>query len=164
MDDPSYVYKLCDNKWLVIMKKNTDTKTNESRSNCVDTEYAKFRASQLDVIMIINVNDGTNVESIDNTYINVYGDKESHIMYTVNKRVEADNFDTELNEVCSNGIHYFKSIKAAYFYRNVNKVPSGYTGEWYSWHDNGRKRDYGRYKNGRLIGSLLKWDYHGNGI
>src|SRR5579871_6849761 len=66
--DMSYVYKLCNDaetkkpldkkkEWLVILQKPDNVKTNEARSNVVDSnkKHAKFRANEMIVIEIINI-------------------------------------------------------------------------------------------------------------
>lgn len=108
-----YVYKLCCSEWLVIMKKLPSTKTNETRTNIhtTSTGSAKFRASKLHVVKIINIHNATTCDSIINHNY-------AHTVYTVGKIVVPDAFDSNLNSVCTNGIHYFKTIKAALMYRH----------------------------------------------
>src|SRR5690606_2118713 len=64
-NNQDYIYKSCFDKlsknkykckWLIVMKKVSDTITNESRSGVSDKDYAMFRANRLLVVAIINKN------------------------------------------------------------------------------------------------------------
>src|SRR5690348_3690982 len=57
IDDEAYVYKMILDTYIVVMKKLPTTITNEKRTNVVDAAHAKFRASELEVVFIVNVND-----------------------------------------------------------------------------------------------------------
>src|SRR5579872_7449727 len=53
-----YVYKGCifdDDPYLIVLKKRSKTKSNETRKNVTNSLYAEFRADTLDVIAIINI-------------------------------------------------------------------------------------------------------------
>ena len=88
-----------------------DTITNESRTNVIDHIYAKFRGNQFLVIDIINKFDiNKHIGEIQNsTYTH------NIIKYKKGEMVKSNSFDENLNNVCSNGIHYFKSIEPALF-------------------------------------------------
>jgi antitoxin component YwqK of YwqJK toxin-antitoxin module len=156
--DDSYVYKICCDllsnngkyrEWLVIMQKINDTVTNEGRTNVVDAAYAKFRANKLNVIEIINVND----PRISTKFItNEYG--EFQTKYEVGKTVTPHMYDKSVNVVCSGGIHYFKTLSAAYYYR---EAPTNYTGKWKKWHENGIKEINGEYVDGKRSGNWIEW-------
>ena len=56
--NPEYVYKSCEyinNVYLIVLKKLPTTKTNETRIDITNTSFAAFRASELEIIMIINI-------------------------------------------------------------------------------------------------------------
>src|SRR5205807_253727 len=73
IDNSKYVYKMCQQCYLIIMEKTKDTITNESRLNINDNnnfECAKFRASELKVILIIDCNNNENrPKSLTNIYV-----------------------------------------------------------------------------------------------
>ena len=77
----------------------------------------------------------------------------SETVYEVGKIVYPDTYDHNIENVCSNGIHYFKTIEPAYFYRNP---PINYTGIAICWHNNGQKYSEGPMLNGIKNG---KWTY-----
>lgn len=162
IDDPLCVYKMCQTKkgqWLVIMRKLPETTTNEIRNNVFDIKYAKFRANKLKVVVIINVNNGNVIKSIDNTYYGHHFFK-SRITYTVGDIVTPDKFDNNLDNVCSHGIHYLKTIKAAFFYRKLKKYSGQkYSGQWMKFYDDGAVMCEGLYINGKKEGD---WVYFNN--
>lgn len=143
--DKSYIYKLCSDisfndqssdrknseiKWLVIMKKLTMTRTNDARFDINDEFYAKFRANELLVVKIINADDPkTTTKFIINQY------KNYKLKYEVGKVVRPNKYDINIDNVCSSGIHYFKSLVRAYYYRFP---PGDFTGTWIDWYDNGK--------------------------
>ena len=108
-NDSSYVFKSCSRDWIVVLRKLADTITNESRS-VVDADCAKFRANKLLVVDIIHKFDQTNTcDSICNS---VYAYKQME--YKKGEIIEVEEFNTNVNEVCTTGIHYYKTIKVAF--------------------------------------------------
>lgn len=162
MDDDKYVFKLCydvntlDKKnknknkpFVVIMSKTNKTKTNESRMNVFNDNCAKFRANRLKVIKIVSIEQP---ETQIGHIINKFGIKE--LKYEVGKIVCVDNYDEDINKICAAGIHYFKTLRCAYYYRNV---PKNYNGIWINWYDNGQKKSKGKYLNGEKIDKWFFW-------
>lgn len=163
-DDDSYVYKLCNdylnndesNRWLVIMQKLPDTETNESRSNVVKKEHAGFRANKLKVIKIVDIYDPNNVK---NSIISLYGgefkDKDTLCtIYKTHKIVKPHLYDENIEIVCSGGIHYFKTLLPAYYFRDI---PINYTGQWIKWYGNGQKEVECYYLNGSIDGLYISY-------
>jgi antitoxin component YwqK of YwqJK toxin-antitoxin module len=149
-DDSSYVYKVCSNN-LVVMQKLISTLTNEDRK-VINSKYAKYRASELKVIEIINIHDtNKKVSKIKNNY------NGTEIIYELDKIIYPDEYDTSLN-VCSHGIHYFKTIEPALFYmiRSYD-----YTGIHYKWDDDGELLSRIEYLNGVKNGIYTCWNYDG---
>ncbi len=82
------------------------------------------------------------------------------IIYEKGKIVLPDRFDYNLNHICSNGIHYFKTIDAAFYYSK--QVPTNYTGYWINYHfEKGEKYSEGYYINGLRDGKWIYWYYTG---
>ena len=155
LDDSEYVYKICSN-CIVVMKKLQDTRTNENRINVANSLYAKFRADKLYVVKIINSN---NMELIKEVTNNNYYIK---ITYKCDEIIVPDIFDENINEVCSSGIHYFKTIDAAFYYRD--QLPTQFTGKWVCWYGNGNgnKNYESRYIDGKKTGKWTRWYENGN--
>lgn len=157
-NDQNYVYKLCLNKWLIILQKLPDTITNENRYDINNMKYAKFRANKLKVILIISIiNFNTDVtKNIVDTIINYYNNISTQ--YTVNKIVYSNSFDQNLNNICTTGIHYFKTLKPALYFK---KYSNNYSGIWMSWHNNGRIALKMNIINGKKSGKYETWNTNG---
>ena len=141
-------YKACKNS-IVTLELLNDTKTNEKRKDVFDSRYAKFRCNRAKVINITNVKSGKNIEKDHSIY-------SPWCHYQVGEIVKT-NFDTDLNKICSEGIHYFKTEEAAlsWFYKRCMKnLPDG---NLTSWYENGRKDSEGSCKNGKAHGEWIEW-------
>jgi hypothetical protein len=151
------VYKLCNNngsmlsvttstKFLVVMSKCFDTKTNEDRKNC-DKLYAKYRANKLKTEIIIDIDTLKTQDVIFHvpsffhrivpSYTTIYQSgmiiiSQKKTEYGENKSI--DYYDETPTTICSYGIHFFGSIDAAFYYR---KMPVDFIGSWYLFSDNG---------------------------
>lgn len=191
--DSFYVYKLCcdslskkdkSRKWLVILKKLWNTKTNEGRPDVVDYQCAKFRGNVFGVIKIINTNKPTLVKKyIVNEY--VYENTRSITIYETGMIVYPDHYDGDIKRLCSGGIHYFKSPIPAFYFRN--DIPTNYTGKWFTFRDDGEilheldvvdgegthyvrywskniKEAEGSFLNTKQSGIWIRWDHLGNKI
>jgi antitoxin component YwqK of YwqJK toxin-antitoxin module len=180
ISDPTYVFKSCGN-YIIVLQKLPDTITNESRSEISDPMYAKYRANKLRVILIINKFDPFDViKQIKNTS---YIDKT--IIYKTDKIVKVKDYNMNLDEVYTKGLHYFKTIKQAFYwdivdlnpkytgsyiewYNNGNKSCEGIylygkeIGQWSSWYENGNNKKLGIYYNGKEIGKWISWHENGN--
>lgn len=156
VSNTKYVFKSCYNKtkktqyperkWLVVMEKLSSTITNEDRESLKDARFAKFRANELKVVKIINMTKpGFAKTKIRNYY------EDDITIYEVGEIVKPNSYDIYKNEVCSNGIHYFKTLMPAYFY--------GYkkSAKFYEWYDDGNICIVGQYKNNIKTG---EWRYY----
>jgi antitoxin component YwqK of YwqJK toxin-antitoxin module len=149
--NPMCCFKKCNNS-IVILEKQHMTKTNEHRSGIIDKKFAKFRMNYGKTVAIINVIDPRiKLFNISSRY------KRSYITYEVNKLVYADAFDENPIKIMTNGIHYFKSLEGAFFFRGPH-VSMRYTGEWFEWYFSGALMRYGFYVNGNLIGSWIEYN------
>ncbi len=141
-------YKACRNS-IVMLELLEDSKTNEKRDDVVNDKYAKFRCDKAKVIDITNVKTGETMEK-DLSIWNRGFD------YTVGEIVKTD-FNTNLNVICTVGIHYFKTKEAAlsWFYRKSSIIfPDG---KWIWWYENGDKSSEGTYKDGKEDGKWIGW-------
>lgn len=101
-----------------------DALTNIGRPDIVNPEYAKFRANKVYVLDIINRKTG---EKINKEYSHPNVDSKKY-EYEVESEIET-YFDTNINNCCSEGIHFFLSTNAAnsyademIFLNSVNKL------------------------------------------
>lgn len=178
----SYVYKLCydsstsaikhtpekqkfvhhsqereSNQWLIVMKKidnEPSTKTNEERLSVIESDFAMYRANRLLVEKIININ---NPKTKKQLILNDFNGK--HTEYKAGTIVTPDKYDVNINNIHSNGIHYFKSFVPCFYFRDM---PLEYTGVWLDFNEDGRKILEGNYVNGIKVGQWSEW--YNNGI
>jgi hypothetical protein len=117
-----YVYKSCA-EYVVILKRLPDTVTNENRNNITNKEcklFAKHRGNKFLVEDIFHKFDLANkAYTISNSNFN-----KSKLEYKIGKVIISDKFDTNLEEVCSNGIHYFLKLECAFYY-SLQKIQNG---------------------------------------
>ena len=169
-------YKACRNS-IVMLELLNDSVTNEKRNNVIDADHAKFRCDRAMVINITEVETGETMKKDLSIWDRSFD-------YMVGKIVKT-NFNETLEEVCTNGIHYFKTKEAAlsWFYRkNPIIFPDGKStwwyedgqkdsegtynnghrdGKWIFWYDNGNKQSEETYKDGKIDGKCIGW--HDNG-
>jgi antitoxin component YwqK of YwqJK toxin-antitoxin module len=165
VDDEQYVYKKCydctildkSRRWLVVMRKTKETKTNEKRTeNNYFPQNAKHRASILKVIEIIDVDDPLHTKR---RITNVYHDDAHQIVlkrttYRVGECVRPDQYDQNIDNICSGGIHYFKSIERAFAY---DTIPESFCGQISNYRDDGVRLNTYSYTNGVLNGPAIVW-------
>lgn len=162
--DECYVYKLCynilndeskDKRWMVIMQKLklSGTKTNEKRKNVVNKAHAKFRSNKLYIVDIFDIFD-SNITKTQIVHECDTGFKLIRILYEIGKIIECDQYDENIDKICTRGIHYFKTPITAYYYRDV---PKKYTGHWITWYDSGQKASEGGYIDGYQSGRWIFW-------
>jgi len=108
-------YKRC-NEYLVELELCPETKTNEFRSGVVDARFAKFRASQLKTTRILNTQTKKWVDEINHVWNDNMFKFEFPIVYKVGMIAYPSGFDTRLNDICAEGIHYFNTLLAAFAY------------------------------------------------
>lgn len=162
INDPSYVYKMSYNlsdsvatEWLVVMEKLPETITNEDRKNVANMSYAKFRANKLKVIEIFKMHD----PEISKEYVTNYYMGERTI-YKVNEIAYPNSYDENSENVCSEGIHYFKTPRGVIYYSGP---PKNFTGEWVTFFDNGSEEKLVNMINGMLMGKSIEF-YKDEGI
>lgn len=156
-----YLYKKCidcedqdkSRIWLIILEKLIDSKTNEKRKNVANKKYAKFRANKLNIVEIININS----PDITKTQI-THKCGDSKVIYKVGSTICSSHYDENIEHVRTNGVHYFKTIDCAYFYKDI---PIDHSGPIYNWYNDGRKAYEGYYLEGIKTGKWIFW--YGNG-
>ena len=108
------VYKAC-REYIVELKRLPDTITNEGRDGVIDRNYAKFRGNKFFVHSIKHKITGENISQIENT---IFRDK---IKYIVGEEISTE-FCEDLNIIRADGIHFFTSFDAAFYYISNNKL------------------------------------------
>jgi len=131
------------------MKLLEDTKTNMNRKDITDPTNAKYRADKLYTELIFNKYDpNETVQSVTNT------NYKNAITYTVNSVAYPDSFDNDLNVVCTNGIHFFKSIERALLWDLLNVI---YTSKYKTYYDSGQIKSKCNYIDGKKCGELIEY-------
>jgi hypothetical protein len=117
-----YVFKRCRNLFygydcLVIMMKPENVKCNELRPGIEDKNFAKFRCNGLQTVAIYDLNCEEFI-----TILKHIPFTDCHTIYEVGKLTEPDEYDEDISEICTNGIHYFLSLEAALSYEQDGTV------------------------------------------
>ena len=103
-------YKKCHNGRIAVLE--ILGKNNEEREDIVDKSFAGMRCSMARVVRIYDMHDP------ELEYEEAFGIYNKCFKYTVGEVVEpVDEFDEDLNEVCSSGIHYFLREEPAYYWK-----------------------------------------------
>lgn len=125
---------------------------NEKRKNVVVKEMAKYRCSEVKVLSITDI-DGILYDIGFSMY-------KWSFSYEVGKIIKT-NYDTNIENVCSEGIHYFKNKERALrYYETV--MSDNFTGKYEKFYDNGVLEFEKNYKNGLLDGCYTR--RHENGV
>jgi hypothetical protein len=121
---PNQVFKKCKSEetghdCIVMLEKPVlDFKCNESRKSVINQNRAKFRCNGLLVVTIFDLTSQVIVNHImHKTDLMLRRTILTHLThYEVGKIVKPDWFDSDLNDVCAHGIHYFLTLESAFFY------------------------------------------------
>jgi len=141
-------YKKCFD-YLITLVLYPSSKLNDSRRDIINVNYAQLRTDKAFVIDITHINTGAKIDVIENSFYN------KKIFYQVNHKVQTD-YDDNINNVCSQGIHIFKSKDRAKYY-NVymdDLIIEKYTGHFTFYLNNGA-----RFKEVNLIEGKLWFEY-----
>ncbi len=141
-------YKAC-RKSIVTLELLDDSINNEKRL-VVDDKYAKFRCDRAKVVNIVNVKTDEKMEKD----ISIFS---GNFVYTLGREVSVFYFNENINEVCARGIHYFKTKDAALSWFYTQKNQNFPDGKWIKYHENGRKRLEGTYKDGKKYEKWIRY-------
>jgi hypothetical protein len=158
--NPAFVFKSCifdKSLYLIVLKKLSRTKTNETRKSITNHFFAKFRADKLQVVRIIDVFSFNRVVPyVTNNY------ESTTTYYKVGHIVHPNKYDEDIENVCSEGIHYFKSIEPAFMYHIGNFIHAWNICKIKDWYDDGVLYEEGTYIYGKKSGPWEKLHENGN--
>ena len=160
----------------LIVKLLITGENNENRADMYDKRYAKMRCSNAFVLDIYHMNTKVKYSSAKSL--------RNNMIYEVGKMVWPNHYDNNINNVCSEGIHYFLEEEPAHYWNNgsCDVIIDGIYKSWCengqiekilhmkgdsldgmseSWYPNGQLRSRCYYKNDELNGSYESW--HDNG-
>ena len=153
INNDNYVFKSCGG-YIVILKKTEDTLTNQERI-VVDDKFAKYRANKLMVIKIFNkLRPSSCIPEIFNTV------SQTRLKYVVGTMVVSD-YNDDINIVCGSGIHYFKSVEAAFYYY-LMEFHNKYSGVHFEFFDDGTKMTSRQFFNGIVYGTVMIYCKNGS--
>ncbi len=124
-----YVFKkcfdACENEYLIVLKKPSTTsfKSNENRKGVKNAKYAKFRCNGLIVIKIYDLRNQKFINQVCN-HFQCY-----KLTYTVNNLVVPNYYETNMQEICAPGIHYFLTFEQALRYCTFVEFIYGYNAD-----------------------------------
>lgn len=126
--------------------------TNESRKNIIFEWTAKYRTDKAKVINIYYPQTKNKLKKAYSIHCTL-----NPITYEIGKDISVPNFDRNLENVCSTGIHYYKSIRPlnSYFYNGINKD------KFVQYYDNGQPYREVEVLMNQKDGATRKWYYEG---
>jgi len=160
---------------IVTLEIPTDAQTNMTRSNIAIPETAKYRANKV-VVLQIEDTAGTCYNTATSC-----GYSKKSIEYVVGTTIEEPCYNTNIEEVCTEGIHYFLSRRVAELY-TLKSVQNGLFEMWHdngqlavnvpyrdgkreglfqSWYENGQKEEEVKFKDGKEYGLCYRWYSNG---
>lgn len=129
---------------------------NEDRDDVVDIMHAKHRCSKAKVLDIYHMISG---EKRDFGY-SLFDKK---FEYRIGKIVSVKDYNKNVDDVCSAGIHYFLSEDVAFCW-NIDEDYAKqimWTGVLKDWYENGRLKFEASFKNGVYEGEVKSWQSNG---
>ena len=137
---------------VITLEIPEDAITNMKRTNIVHAETAKYRTMKAKVIKIEDSDGKTYNEAVSFNY-----DKNS-LTYKLDEELVCHDFDMNLEDVCSKGIHFFLSKQMAETY-GVESIENGVLT---TWHANGVKERQRTFVNNKKHGLVSVWFENGN--
>ena len=149
------VYKACRNS-IATLELLEDSITNEDRKDVVNSDFAKFRTNKVKVVEIVNVKTGKRLKFDSSIHL-------VNFIYEVGKVVET-NYCSDINKVCAEGIHYFKTCEVALSWYYDNNRSQRINGTFMNYYENGEKKQEENYKNGLADGLWQMWCINGEKV
>jgi antitoxin component YwqK of YwqJK toxin-antitoxin module len=127
---------------LITLDIPEDAITNVDRTSVVVKDTAKYRTNKAKVVKIEDKDGKEYTEATTGFYVG------KSLTYKLNDLVEVPEYDMNLEEVCSTGIHFFLTKRVAELYSR-DSIENGL---YQSWHDNGEKFEECTFVSGRIEG------------
>lgn len=162
------------NQWIVELEIDPSTPNNLDRTDVADKRYAKFRCKEARVMSICHKETGDFTDSVCSNF-------DPNFIYTTGEIVRVLDYDSNTDNVCSRGIHFYLTREAAFFhayerldgrcklwFKNGNKdtectFKNGERcGKYKTWYENGYLREDYTYKNGKANGLCKTWHHDGD--
>jgi antitoxin component YwqK of YwqJK toxin-antitoxin module len=135
-----------DTRVLITLEIPEDALTNIERTSVKVKETAKYRANKVKILKIED-SEGKEYETAETGFFS-----KKKVVYKVGEVLEVPTDDMDVEQVCSNGIHFFLERKVAEMYYLYLE-----NGIYMSWHENGQKEHEGMMKDGKREGLWQTW-------
>jgi len=99
---------------LATLQIPEDALTNIGRTGLVDTKYAKHRCNKA---LVVSLENTTTEQQSEKSYTGVSAYWEKQLNYIVGEMVEISDFNPDLQNECTKGIHFFLDKQRALEYR-----------------------------------------------
>jgi antitoxin component YwqK of YwqJK toxin-antitoxin module len=142
---------------LITLDVNSGDLNNEERNNVYDSNYALFRTTKINNVILIN-NSTSNTDLGNAVSFSHFGSTPK--TYITGKSVTELNFESNINIVYGKGIFYFKTIDPAFYYM-LDPVVANFNGIYKQWHANGSIKIDTEYNTGKINGEYIS--YYSNG-
>ena len=106
---------------VITLEIPDDALHNIDRASVIQKETAAYRCNKARVLEICDAKDSTIQHSEVNSGILEDNIWKFNLIYKVGEMVEEPSFDTNIENICTEGIHYFLSRRLAEDYYNENK-------------------------------------------
>ena len=136
---------------IITLDIPNDACTNMNRTNIVNKDTATYRTNKATVRSIEDEN-GNIYETATSC---IYTDNQ--LTYNIGETLVVEDYDTNVENVCSTGIHYFLNRRVAELY-GLDTIKNGL---YQKWHENGQKFEECTVVNGKCQGLYQQW--HENG-
>ena len=171
-------YKVAENagkRVIVTLQIPDDALTNMNRSSIVNKETAWYRTNKA-VVVKIESKKGKLYDTAKSNQCKCEG-----LVYSLGKLVEEPSFNTDIEKVCAEGIHFFLNKRQAELY-GLEEIKNGLFQEWdtsgqktfevmyidgkpeglsQSWYSSGQKMSKINMKNGLMDGVAKGWYENG---
>ena len=147
---PKIVYKSA-HDCIITMELLEYSNHNMDRMYIVDAPYAKYRCDKVRVISICNKFTDEEMSQINSNY-------DENFIYKVGSIIFDQKYNTDENEIRTEGIHFFLNYESAFFYKLNTR---NYTGIYKTWHRNGQLKIECNYRNGKIDGLYKQWYENG---
>ena len=144
------VYKSA-GKYIIELDVDIFIGHNNLNRKVMDSNYAKYRCDRAYVNRIYNKFTKDEIKSIQS-------DHNNNFIYQTGQIVTVSDYDTNNDNICARGIHFYLSEQAAY-YHNINE--GSIDGEYKYWDCNGQLAKKCKYVNNKREGLYEIWNKYG---
>lgn len=122
-----------------IIQLNITSPFNNLSRRVEDKNYAKYRCDQAYVDKIYNKFTKHEIDCIQSDFDN-------NFIYKKGQYVFVNNYDHDINNICTNGIHFYLSEEAAFFHNIKDYIYiNEYTGIYKEWDNDGQTKIWLQY-------------------